>query len=275
MKKMGHFTLGLIITVLAGFLAGCGAKLEASNIIYHKGQGSIWQVSLTENKSTQLSSSGWYAEYSPDNSRIAFSEFYDNGIWVMNADGSNPVRVTDQGSAPSWSPDGLKLVYQNANGSFAGKDHYLWIINADGSGMRQLSSVNGSQAHWSPDGNQIYFHGEVNNGIWVINVDGSGEKMLYQMGGYPAISPDGMQIAYVDLQDWTIWVMNVDGTGQRKLNDHGGLLPTWSPDGTRIAYEGRKKDLSGKPISGIWVINLDGSGDTLIAVDGRAPDWSN
>jgi Tol biopolymer transport system component len=152
-------------------------------------------------------------------------------------------------------------------------------------GAQQLTRTNGSFPHWSPLGDQIIFHGEVNNGIWLISPDGSHERLLYREGGYPAWSPDGAEIAYVNLMDWCIWLMNADGTEMRKLTDHKGIHPTWSPDGSQIAYAGLQRG-----DEGIWVVNGDGSGDHRIgppegtaqptpvgkiALKPNHPDWSN
>jgi len=243
----------------------CGALKEY--IIYHADYGAgIWRMNPDGTDQTQLTTHGWFAEYSPDNTKIAFGEYYQNGIWVMNADGTGQRQLTNSGNAPTWSPDGKKIAYQD--GDTTGVNRRIWVMNADGTGAQKLSDNPGSFPKWSPDGKKIAYHGEVNNGIWLINPDGSGETQLYNWGGYPAWSSDSKQIAYVSLIDWCIWTMNADGTGKKKLTDHSGISPTWSPDGKKIAYE----DLSNK---GIWVINADGSNDLLINEEGHAPDWSS
>ena len=62
--------------------------------------------------------------------------------------------------------------------------------------------------------------------------------------------------------------MDADGGNKRKLTDHGGMQPSWSADGSQIAYEGvAKKEAS------VWVVNADGSDDRRITEDGRHPDW--
>ena len=57
--------------------------------------------------------------------------------------------------------------------------------------------------------------------------------------------------------------MNPDGTGTTKLVDVGSS-PTWSPDGTKLAYAGA---------GGIHVVNADGTSDTPIGA-GAHPAWS-
>lgn len=270
------------IFLLAVFaLAGCAEQPPASeSILYHiqsvenRAETSIWQADPDGRNATQLVSFGWSADFSPDNSRIAFGEFYSAGIWVVNTGADKPKRLTDFGDNPDWSPDG-KMIAFNSGGT-AGAERTIWVMNADGSGARQVSSVSGSFPDWSPDGTQILFHGEVNNGIWLINPDGSGETQLLRLGAYPAWSPDGTMIAYQSLEDYCLWVMNADGTNARKINDHSGSHPAWSADGTRIAYKSAWRDKDGKLAGeGIWVVNLDGSGDRMIVKNGSNPDWSN
>jgi Tol biopolymer transport system component len=67
-----------------------------------------------------------------------------------------------------------------------------------------------------------------------------------------------------------IWTINADGTGLTRLTDHAGpdFDPSWSPDGTRIAYRSEHGD---EPE--IWVMNADGSNQHRLAL-GLSPAWS-
>ena len=83
--------------------------------------------------------------WSPDGSKIAFvkTTYYNQGsnwgvIWVMNADGSNMVKLTDDTeklNSPAWSPDGNKIVFV---GPVNKSD--IWVMNADGSNKINLTN---------------------------------------------------------------------------------------------------------------------------------------
>jgi TolB protein len=109
-------------------------------------------------------------------------------IYVRNADGSGmPTRITyntEEERAPAWSPDGTKLVYMCRHG---GTDFELCVINADGTGLMQLTdnSVPDLTPSWSPDGTQIVFHSNQNPNIELfrINADGTDRVQLTDTPG--------------------------------------------------------------------------------------------
>ncbi|MDY6835761.1 MAG: dockerin type I domain-containing protein [Chloroflexota bacterium] len=264
----------MVAILLAGFSVGSGDVFaiqtdhdHGEEIIYHHDHGvGIWKMNSESFSTIQLSDHGWFAEYSPDGSRIAFGEYYSNGIWVMNADGTGQEQLTESGGAPTWSPDGSQIAYHD--GTTSGTTRSIWIMNSDGTDAYELTDQPSSFPKWSPDGDKIAYHGEVNNGIWLINPDGTGEVQLYAGGGYPSWSPDSKEIAYVSLTDWCVWKMQSDGTGMIKLTDHMGMAPDWCPHGEHIAYEDLSND------KGLWVVNANGTDDHMINEEGHAPDWA-
>jgi TolB protein len=113
--------------------------------------------------------------------------------------------------------------------------------------------------------------------IWSVNADGTGLTRLTDSPWAefdPALSPDGRAIAYrAEPNDYPeLWIMNADGTGQRQLTRDGGF-PTWSADGSMIAYAP-----GGGPSGMSWIAiaNADGSGQRRLPHTefGEYPSWS-
>jgi Tol biopolymer transport system component len=200
----------------------------------------------------------------------------DDEIFVMNADGTNLTRLTDNSVPdwdPAWSPTGDRIVFSS---KMDGHSFDLYIMNADGSSIQRLTTLPNEEwdAAWSPDSTQIAFsYGQINSSsseIYVINTDGSGLTRLTE-GGLPTWSPDGTQIAY--MYNVQIFVMNADGSGIRTLTSQSpNMFPAWSPDGQRIAFQSIR---DGNPE--IYVMNADGSSQTNLTNHPAAdtiPTWS-
>ena len=179
-------------------------------------------------------------------------------LWIMNADGSNPVRVARDvdGGRPSWSPDERQIAY-----SRSWRGNQIYVVRPDGSGRRLLTR-RGFDPQWSPDGRRIVFVSsrDGNHEIYVMNADGSDQRNVTGDPGhdvFPVWSPDGRRIAFMSAGDGNpgIYVVNADGSDKRNVTRDSWSPPAWSPDGRRIAFTSRR--------SGVWelhVMNADGSG---------------
>jgi Tol biopolymer transport system component len=112
--------------------------------------------------------------------------------------------------------------------------------------------------------------------IWIGNSDGSETPFQVTSNGYdnwmPQLSPDGTKIVYLSGSKnyWASWIdtVNVDGTGEQMLPIPAGVMdefsPTYSPDGTRIAFYAAGYDENGGELTGIWVMNVDGSNPQML-----------
>jgi Tol biopolymer transport system component len=100
---------------------------------------------------------GEHPSWSPDGTRFAFEGVSEGTthIYVCNADGSNPVRITNsspnQENTPHWSPDSRRIVFNRVADDFT---FQIYVINADGTGEVSLSHPGGgisdSWPNWSP-----------------------------------------------------------------------------------------------------------------------------
>ena len=218
------------------------------------------------------------------------------GVSVMKRDGEHLrdlYRYEHGGSVAAsaanwtaWSPDGtrLALAVENSGSDDPYWARHIWVVEADGSNMVQLTSGPewDNSPSWSPDGNQIVFQRAFTEGgsqIVTIDVDGSNETPLTAGSTeeyVPSWSPDGANIGYVT-EYGQLALMAPDGSNRREIvANHavGGILGgmSWSPDSSQIAYT---RDL-GECI-GIVLINADGTDERRISHlpgDSRQPAWS-
>jgi TolB protein len=116
--------------------------------------------------------------WSPDGQTVAFTR--DDGIYVMNADGSGKRRrcTSPAEDCSGWAPlvaRRTELAYQRKRGEYSD----IHVVNADGSGRRRLTQ-RGVQPRWSSDGRKIGFTSsrDGNLEVYVMNADGSGRKRL-------------------------------------------------------------------------------------------------
>ena len=123
----------------------------------------IWVKNLKTGENIMLGL-GRMPSFSPDGRAIVYvkniAEGSSSSLWIMNADGSNQMQLTNanQGSVycPRFSPDGKKIVFQCYKKDKGDSD--LYVIDRDGNNLSQLT-INKSydgEPYWANDGN-IYF----------------------------------------------------------------------------------------------------------------------
>jgi Tol biopolymer transport system component len=145
-------------------------------------------------------------DWSPDGRKIAFMRGFGGGItqiYVMKADGSDPVPLTDsndgRNAGPDWSPDGRRIAFTSTRDG----NSEVYVMNADGTDPRRLTYyVEGpdGEPDWSPDGRMIAFQRLIQRTIaprqvqqlFVVSAEGGEQPVqltdLPSANGHPAWS---------------------------------------------------------------------------------------
>jgi len=123
----------------------------------------------------------------------------------------------------------------------------ICIMNADGSGRKQLTNLQATAfyASLSPDGQMIYFASRQSGTfeIYSIDINGNGlQRLTNGIGSLyaPELSPNGEKIIFTNNGNG-LWVMNPDGSNPRALTSQDDIDPTWSPDGSMIAFASNRQ----------------------------------
>lgn len=164
--------------------------------------------------------------------------------------------------APAYSPDGRLVAFAADLDSLAATRPRIYLMRADGSGVRQLTSGAQRDDHpsFSPDGKSVIFDRTTTGfdhyaHIFIVKVDGSGLRQLTYGATVrdtdPTFAPNGKTIAFVGerADDGTgdrfdIFSMKPDGTHLKPLIN-GPLKdeePDFSPDGRSIAFTSNLND---------------------------------
>jgi len=228
-------------------------------------------------------------QWSPNGELVAYlattsDGSFRGGIFLMNADGSDPVQVTDEFpyGPPAWSPDGSMLAIGSDGSAGAGISIYRV---ADGS-LTQLTTDGGGGPMWSPDGSTIAYSvnsadpnavppnaevytvdvssGEVTN----VTDDPAGDDLV-------AWTDDGARIIFSSDRGTDgskgsarLWIIDAGGGTAEEYGDLDPRLVWTSPDGEWRAYGAD---------DGLHLSRSDGTDDRLVHVSvpaDRGPSWS-
>ena len=191
----------------------------------------IFVADLEGNIVDQLTDEEGYdaeATVSPLGDKIVFTSTRtgDLELFIMDIDGSNIVQITDElgyDGGAFFSPDGSKLIFRSSRpkteeeikeykdllavGLVTPTEMELYICNADGSDLRQLTDL--GNANWCPffhpDGTKVLFssnHASEKGypfNLYMINIDGTGlEQVTYDgiFDGFPVFSNDGKKLVF-------------------------------------------------------------------------------
>jgi len=217
------------------------------------------------------------ARFSPDGSRIRFyivGEANTQSLWEVRSDGSDLHQLFAGWHNPpseccgSWTPDGRYYIFESASGS----ENNLYALR-ESTGLFKKASAKPVQLTTGPllystavpalDGKRLFVEGVQRRGE-LVRYDGVSKQFVPFLGGISAsglaFSRDGKWVTYSTVPEGTLWRSRVDGTERLQLTypPRVATLPSWSPDGSQIAYIGAQ---AGKP----WKI-------FLISAQGGSPE---
>jgi Tol biopolymer transport system component len=188
--------------------------------------------------------------YSPDGSRILFLRIDQSNdhaaLYAVNPDGTNLLRLSPPGLSviefdffeglEDWSPDGSRVTFAAGDLSRQGFPTALYVVNADGTGLRQIapSGVGALSAQWSPNGRLIAFTsccGLHAPQVWVVHPDGTGLRQVTvptsrSASLTPVWSPDGTKFLFQRIDRGggvDLLTVSANGTGLSKVTDLPGL----------------------------------------------------
>ncbi len=229
------------------------------------GPMAIWRVPMRESTGEARGAPEWvrtpgnypaHLSFSRDGRRLSYSQLLNTGrLSTVRFEPDRQSVVSEpkeilasaKGAArPALSPDGNWLAFNSTE-----QEEHLFIIGADGSGLRQLT--NGQHRNrgprWSPDGKRLaYFSSRSGDWeIWEIGVDGKDARQITQLAGqnvaWPVWSADGKRLAYTifGLKTYLIdpakpWTAQTP-ENLAAFPEPGKLFNgwSWSPDGKTIA----------------------------------------
>jgi Tol biopolymer transport system component len=147
---------------------------------------------------------------------------------------------------PSLAPDGRWVVY--AGDAAGNRDIYLQSVTGQTPiNLTANSPEDDDQPAFSPDGERIAFRSaREGGGLFVMGRTGEAVRRVTRAGFNPAWSRDGRQLAYTTFRtelkptntegESELWVVNVESGEARRLSAGDTGLPSWSPNGLRLAF---------------------------------------
>jgi Tol biopolymer transport system component len=173
-------------------------------------------------------------------------------LWRTTMGESHPLQLTFTGGNVidfAASRDGETIAFSVKN-PLGGED--LWLVDRDGRQMHELVNCNQdicAEPSWSPDAKKIAFdhrsgkppsESAETGHIWIVDVSSGKVTPLIPdagiSGSQPSWSPDGSRIAYFDTLSNRVGIMDLSDGRTWYLPATTGIVGNWSNDGTRMFF---------------------------------------
>lgn len=184
---------------------------------------------------------------------------------------------------PKVSPDGTTVAYQTL------QDNTFVCNRADGTILARFEHTGATDGFlnpsWTPDGRLVMSGGFANPGLYLSDAALKTTTRFdpnLQQPKQPSVSPDGKKVAFI-LKN-LVFVIGIDGTGLTQVDPTTDSaedeFPTWSPDGTHIAYFAKAGHLVIRPAAGGEAIDVldvyPALADKLLVMSSTVPmQWTD
>lgn len=218
---------------------------DGKKIAFHAGELDnplTWEIYILEIESkeeTRLTSNNvidGHPDWSPDGTKIVYSTFKDSfgnpsataDIFIYDLNTGIITQLIDnewEDNDPEWSPDGNKIAFKSTRNSNQPGREEIFIINSDGTDVKQLSHNSGWESDhdpsWSPDGQKVVFSRFEGKRIWM---DITNSEIL--------------QSSWKELFPWNIFLVDLDGNETKLTNAYSSAagLPVFTKDNNVIGY---------------------------------------
>jgi Tol biopolymer transport system component len=196
----------------------------------------------------------------------------------LRTDGLRTILTDCSVGSPRYSPDGRRIAFPSTRSVLEGTSVRmqpgLGTMAADGTGFGERDVADGQwrTLAWSPAADRLLIErlpgsgGPAGAGIFLASPEGAELRRVASPG---ASTPDWAATGRIAFALGDIFVTRLGGT-PRRLTHRGGLSPSWSPDGGRLAFVREDKGRAD-----VYVVRRNGRGLRRVTRrGGYAPAWS-